>query len=190
MEMDICVGLGNPGGEYEGTRHNVGFEILDSLARENGLLFSASPWQASFVRASLWQVPLLLVKPETHMNLSGHAVAGFADYYEVPPARILIIHDDLDLPLGRMKIVASGGDGGHRGVRSIIDCLATTDFPRLKIGIGRPGSSEYTEQYVLSRMPPAEQLVIKEEMPIIVNGIKLFFARGCETAMNFVNGRR
>jgi len=119
-KLYLLVGLGNPGERYSTTRHNVGFIFLDYLAERLSLVFKRSKWQALQARAMLWNTPVLLVKPETYMNLSGEAVGAISRYYQVPAERVIVVHDDLDLPQGRVKIVAGRGAGGHTGIISII----------------------------------------------------------------------
>lgn len=185
--MFIIVGLGNPGQQYLDTRHNVGFMALDFFARENNLLFSDSKWKALAVKGVLWGESVVLLKPETFMNLSGTAVSGAANYYKVSTDNILVMHDDLDMEFGRLKMVSSGGDGGHKGIRSIIEQLGTKDFPRLKIGIGRPPESVQPEKYVLARFASHEKEVILQRLPDVCEGIKIFLQQGIAAAMTIIN---
>ncbi|NIP96276.1 MAG: aminoacyl-tRNA hydrolase, partial [Akkermansiaceae bacterium] len=130
----LVVGLGNPGKEYAGTRHNVGFEVLDRLAVSDGLEFKRErKWHCELTRT---KAGIFLLKPLTYMNLSGRAVAAAAHFYKIAPTGILVVFDDVALPLGQVRFRLSGGDGGHNGIRSLISELGTREFPRLKIGIG------------------------------------------------------
>lgn len=185
--MFLVVGLGNPGEKYHNTRHNVGFYFLDSLAGRLGVDFSATKWQALAVKAICCRVPVLLVKPQTYMNLSGNALAAAASYYKIPPAKIIVIHDDLDMPLGRVKIVVNRGAGGHNGIRSIISHFGKNDFVRIKVGIGRPDSPMPVDRYVLTKMNQDEMSCVAELNDVIYDAISLLVADGVEKAMNKIN---
>ena len=185
--MYLLVGLGNPGPQYNGTRHNVGFMLLDYLARETGVVFSECRWKATAAKTLISGVTAVMLKPETYMNLSGIAVSQAAHFYKLDPAKILVIHDDLDIELGRIKMVAGGGDGGHKGIRSIIEHLGTSDFPRLKIGIGRPAGPVPPDKYVLAKFVPEELAVVKQKMQAAVDGITILLQQGISAAMTTVN---
>ena len=185
--MYLLAGLGNPGEKYAGSRHNIGFSFLDYLAGKNNLVFRVSPQQALVIETVLWQTRLILAKPTTYMNASGVAVASLVDRHVLAPERILVIHDDIDLALGRIKIVAGGGAGGHRGVSSLIDSLGTREFPRMKIGVGRPLDATPVENYVLSRFEADELAVLADKMELLVEGVRLFVKRGTAVAMNHIN---
>ena len=185
--MYLIVGLGNPGLQYVSTRHNVGFMLLDYFARENNVSLTESKWKALIAKTVIWNESVVLLKPETFMNASGTAIAAVAKYYKLSTDNIIVIHDDLDMPLGRIKIVSGGGDGGHKGVRSSIEHLGTRDFQRIKIGIGRPSSLISPEKYVLARFGPDEQDVINQRMAVVVEGIKVLLGQGISAAMNAVN---
>lgn len=146
------VGLGNPGKEYENTRHNAGFRIVDLLVRNYFVGMQERKFRASWGSAHVEGRKIVFVKPLTYMNRSGEAVGEILSYFGVEPRHALVIHDDLDLPFARIRIARKGGAGGHRGIQSIIDHLGTTDFPRLKLGIGRPKHGEPVETFVLQ--PP------------------------------------
>jgi len=152
--MKIITGLGNPGKEYQSTRHNVGFMVIDLLVKELGI---TDKWQKKFNALFLKSDDLVLLKPQTYMNLSGRAVRKAMDFYKVSAEDILIIHDDIDLQEGILKQKNSGGDGGNRGIRSIIEHLGTKDFSRIKIGIGHPGNKDKVSDYVLSKFEPKQE---------------------------------
>ena len=185
--MYLIAGLGNPGLQYEGTRHNVGFMLLDYYARKENAVFSESKWKAAIAKTMIGRETILLIKPQTFMNHSGDSVAAAANFYKIPAEKILIAHDDLDMALGRIKIVAGGGDGGHKGSRSVIECLGTNDFPRLKIGIGRPAEPIPPERFVLGRFEPGELEILSARLPIAAAGIKIIVEQGIAAAMNRVN---
>lgn len=138
----MLVGLGNPGREYEKTRHNVGFRASDLVARALGVKIDRLKFQALTRQADYKGHRILLVQPQTYMNLSGAAVSALASYYKIPPARILVMFDDISLPLGRIRLRAEGSAGGHNGVKSIIQSLGSDQFPRVKIGVGAPQKGE------------------------------------------------
>ena len=188
--MFMIVGLGNPGQQYTGTRHNVGFMMLDYFAAKYNLVLSDSKWKALAAKAIIWNASVLLLKPETFMNLSGTPVAQAAHYYKLPPENILVLHDDLDIEFGRLKIVSGGGDAGHKGIRSIIEQLGTKNFSRIKIGIGRPSTPILPEKYVLGKFEPDEKEVIAGKMPVVSDGIRIFLQQGIAAAMTAINQKR
>lgn len=162
-QIVAVVGLGNPGKQYEATRHNVGFRVLERLALTFSVKLEERKFPASWGACTVNRQKVLLLKPLTYMNRSGEAVSQMLRYFKVPPQEMLVIHDDLDLALGRIRLVLRGGAGGHRGVTSIIEHLGDQDFARMKLGIGRPLHDETVEAYVL-HSPYAEQEGIFEEM--------------------------
>lgn len=191
----LLVGLGNPGDTYHDTRHNVGFLVLDELARLWGESLSTKKWDALSCRLRKWQCRLTLVKPMTYMNRSGRSVADIAKYYSIPVESIIVIHDDLDMHPGRLKLVRGGGAGGHNGIRSIVQHLGESEFFRLKIGIGRPGKDGVhadfpVDQYVLSSMSAAEQKLLDERIAIIEDGIQLLITDGPGRAMSLINSTK
>jgi len=185
--MYLIVGLGNPGQQYTGTRHNVGFMMLDYFAEKNTLTFTDSKWKSLVSKAMVWDESVVLLKPETYMNLSGTAVVPAAHFYKLQPANIIVIHDDLDMELGRIKIVSGGGDGGHKGIRSITEQLGTRDFPRIKIGIGRPHSPVFPENYVLGKFDSDEKEMIEQKLSVVFEGIRIFLQQGMAAAMTLIN---
>lgn len=191
----MIVGLGNPGPQYETTRHNAGFLALDYFAAQHGLAIDNVKLQGLYGKAHLGGRQVLLLKPQNYMNKSGDCVAGIAHYFDVAPADILVVHDDLDLAPGRLKIVAGGGAGGHNGIRSLLASLGTGEFSRLKIGIGHPRDDEETraipvERYVLSRMPAAQWHQLQDNLPQIATAIRCFIEQGVTAAMNSMNRKQ
>ena len=185
--MFLIVGLGNPGPKYAGTRHNVGFMALDFIAGKNNLAFTESKWKAAIAKTLLFDKTVVLLKPETLMNLSGTAVMQAVHFFKLQPAEIIVLHDDLDIELGRIKIAANGGDGGHRGVRSIIEYLGTKDFARIKIGIGRPPLPVAPDKFVLGKLDSHELEIIEGKMPLLLEGIRIFLQQGVPAAMTVLN---
>ena len=150
--MWLIVGLGNPGPEYVFTRHNLGFQVVDELSRVWGIPLSRKNLDAYWGQGRVGGETIILAQPQTYMNLSGRAVSRLLTYFRLTPEALLVIHDDLDVPLGRLKIVDRGGPGGHRGVASIMSTLDTEEFLRVKLGLGRPPEMMPAEAFVLSRI--------------------------------------
>jgi PTH1 family peptidyl-tRNA hydrolase len=177
-EIKLIIGLGNPGREYEATRHNAGFWWVDEFARANGANFKAdSKFHGLVARAALRGHEVHLLKPQTFMNISGRAVGAVAQFYKIEPANILVVHDELDLPPGSAKLKLGGGHGGHNGLKDIIAHLGTKDFWRLRIGIGHPGERAEVSDYVLHAPRKEEQALMDEAMqraqdiaPLIIEG--------------------
>jgi len=186
--MHLLIGLGNPGRDYAGTRHNVGFLFLDYLADRLGVGFTERKWQAECATARIAGEKVLLAKPQTYMNRSGESVGRLASYFRIEPRCIVVVHDDLDLPPGRIKIVANRGDGGHNGVKSIAAHLQSREFARFRIGIGRPENEEEAKDFVLRNFRQAEEDLLREQFPVIHAGIEIFIQNGLVAAMNHLNG--
>ena len=183
----LLVGLGNPGSEYAGTRHNVGFMTIAKMAEELKIKANRSAHQALIGEGRLGGYRLVLAQPQTYMNRSGIAVAALVKAYGLAPEDLLVVCDDLDLELGRLRLRAKGGDGGHRGLRSIIACLGTKEFPRLRIGVGRPASKEETVDYVLTGFNREEQILVNEAVEAAAAGVRQWLFEGVNRAMNRVN---
>ncbi len=159
--ISLVVGLGNPGAEYAGTRHNAGFRFLDILLEGSEARLRSEPrFRATAARLKRAGRELWLLAPQTFMNHSGEAVGAFARFYRIEPAQILVVHDELDLPPGTVRLKRGGGDGGHNGLSDVTAQLGTGDYARLRIGIGHPGSSSQVVSYVLRHAPPAERELI------------------------------
>ena len=190
MSRILLVGLGNPGSQYRYTRHNVGFAVLDRLAPQFGLGFiphkKFPPYES--VSGFITGIPAILLKPLTYMNRSGDAVASVLSFYKIPLDRLLVVHDDLDLPLGSLKFAQGGGSGGHKGIRSIIGSVGSKEFSRLRIGIGRPFSPVPIDKYVLSPFLSEEVPVIDKILDVSIKGLVCFLEKGIESAMNEFNG--
>lgn len=186
--LTLIAGLGNPGKEYENTRHNAGFAAIDSLlgilpgtySRHEG--FSGVFWKGRFKGETLF-----MQKPMTYMNLSGKAVAGLMSYHKITASGLLLIYDDLDLPFGRIRIREGGGSGGHKGVESVIAETGSSDFARLRIGIGRPEEHKGID-YVLSGFSEEEKLLLPKIIGKAAEAVRTMLYRGINRAMNEVNG--
>lgn len=180
----MIVGLGNPGAAYQRTRHNVGFDVVEELAYRHKVKINKSRKQALVAELEISGVAVALVKPLTFMNLSGRAVKALADEFGIKPEAILVITDELDLPVGKMKMKPKGSSGGHNGHKSVIASLQSEEYPRIKIGIGKGGT---TIDHVLSRFDPKERTVINQLVERSADAAEYWVSDGIERAMNFAN---
>ena len=187
--MKLVVGLGNPGREYRDTRHNVGFMVVDEIARRHGLEWAMAPSQVpdAFVVKKYGGTPLLLAKPLTFMNRSGDAVAALARYYDVAPADLLVVVDEVDLPFGRLRARPKGSAGTHNGLKSLVQRLGTGDFPRLRVGVGRGDARRDLADHVLSKFEPAEQAALESFISRAADAAELFAAADIFQVMNAYN---
>ena len=183
----LIVGLGNPGAEFSHNRHNGGFMLLDCLADRLGESFSRLESNSLLTKAKYQDKRLLLAKPQTFMNLSGQAVSRLVKYYKIPLESLLIVYDDVDLPLESIRIRPNGGAGGHKGVASIIERLGTKEFPRLRLGIGRPSGRKNAAAHVLQNFTNEENEFLEVTLKRAVDAVLLFVSAGLETAMNKYN---
>lgn len=189
---ELIVGLGNPEPKYDHTRHNIGFDAVDNLA---------SSWRMSWKENKRFQGlitegispygnKIRLLKPLTYMNLSGQAVRAVTDWYKIDPQSVLVIYDEMDLPVGRLRIRLSGSAGGHNGMKSIISHLGSPNFPRLRIGIGKSTGNKQTVSHVLGKFAPEENSVIKEVLQLSTNAIECSLKEGMEKAMSLYNNKQ
>ena len=185
--MKVVVGLGNPGPKYAGTRHNVGFGVIDYLAAAPGCGPFRSKFQAQVAELTVDGEPVLLVKPETFMNLSGRAVRQVVDFYKVPLVDLMVVSDDFNLPLGKLRVRAKGSHGGQNGLRDIQQQLGTDEYPRLRIGVGQPGPGEAVD-HVLSRFRPGERAAVEEAIAKAADAVLVWARRGLAACMNQANG--
>jgi peptidyl-tRNA hydrolase, PTH1 family len=183
--LKIIVGLGNPGGRYEGTRHNVGFEAIDRMASVFKIALRHRIGRSIVGTGPIASQDSALVKPQTYMNKSGDAVLFLLSHYQEDPSQLVVVHDDLDLDFGRLRIKRAGGHGGHRGVESILAALATDRFTRIKIGIARPDVS--AEDYVLAPLNAPQREAVGEVLEKIVGAVELLVQGKMEEAMNRYN---
>ncbi|MGQ9558632.1 MAG: aminoacyl-tRNA hydrolase [Desulfurispora sp.] len=187
--MHMIVGLGNPGEKYARTRHNAGFMVVDALAGELGSLAWREKFKALTAKVTIAGRPVLLVKPQTYMNLSGSAVAALLHWYKIELSNLLVIYDDLDLPPGKIRLRTRGGSGGHKGMVSIIELLGTSDFARLRVGIGRPpvDSEQAVIDWVLGDFAPEERPLMEEAMCRGAAAARTVVEQGLQVAMNLYN---
>jgi PTH1 family peptidyl-tRNA hydrolase len=184
--MKAIVGLGNPGDAYAATRHNVGFEVIDELARRWQV--TLKKWRRVAVLAIAKERDSLLMEPTTFMNLSGEAVLGVGSFYKVDPSDWLVVVDDVNLPLGRIRMRKMGSAGGHNGLKSVIQHIGS-DFARLRIGVGRGDPKWDLADHVLARFEPEERRAVEEAIGRAADAVEMFVAQGVEPAMNRFNAR-
>ncbi|MGF1478945.1 MAG: aminoacyl-tRNA hydrolase [Cyanophyceae cyanobacterium] len=185
----LIIGLGNPEPKYDKTRHNVGFEAVDALAKAWHFSWQQQRrFQGVIAEGSIGRTKIRLLKPLTYMNRSGQSVRAAVDWYKLAPQSLLVIYDDMDLPVGRLRLRLSGSAGGHNGMKSIISHLGSQDFPRLRIGIGQSGS-QATVSHVLGRFSPEEAAVIAPVLHLAVEAVEASLKEGVEKAMSLYNSR-
>lgn len=182
--MKVIVGLGNPGVHYQSSRHNIGFQVIDRLAEINHILISTKRFKTLYGTGRIDFQKVILAKPMTFMNRSGEAVKKTIDFFQAGIEDLIIIHDDLDLPFGRLRFKQRGGDGGHQGVRSIIEVLGENNFIRLKVGIGRPPKGMEAAEYVLNLFDEIEKTHIDEILTQASEALKVMLREGMQRAMN------
>jgi PTH1 family peptidyl-tRNA hydrolase len=191
--LGLIVGLGNPGAKYAQTRHNIGFELVDRLAQRWQIPLSEQRrFQGIFGEGVIAGQRLRLLKPNTFMNKSGQSVRAVLDWYKLPPTEVLVLYDDMDLPVGKLRLRLGGSAGGHNGMRSLITHLGTQDFPRLRVGISKGtnvGAAKDTISHVLGRFTPEEQRILPEVLDMAADAIELAVRKGVEKSMSLYNGR-
>lgn len=186
--MWLIVGLGNPGERYARTRHNIGFEALDTLARRHGLEFRDRRANSLVAEGQIAGQRVALAKPQTFMNLSGHAVSALRTWYKIDPAReLLVIYDDLDLPFAKLRLRERGSAGTHNGMRSVVQQLGSGEFPRLRIGIGQPPVKMDMAAYVLARFTPEEEAALPALLDTVADAVEVVLREGLTAAMNRYN---
>ena len=183
-ERWLIAGLGNPGPEYAGNRHNAGFMVADLLAERTGARFKRDRSRAAVASGRLAGFPVTLAKPMTFMNLSGRPVAALRTFYKIPPERIVVVHDELDLPLGALRLKQGGGDNGHNGLRSVTAALGTRDYFRVRVGIGRPPGRMDPADFVLHDFSAAERKLVPELLERAADATEALMRRGLAAAQN------
>jgi PTH1 family peptidyl-tRNA hydrolase len=187
--VKLIAGLGNPGTRYQLTRHNLGFLVLDRLAETNRISVGQMGFDARFGKGMIADQAVLLIKPQTFMNLSGASVRKFFEYYRINIDDVIVVHDDLDLPFGTIRFKAGGGHGGHKGLISIIDHLGMTDFSRVRLGIGKPVHKGMVDSYVLSPFSPDEMIVLPRLTSAAATALTDMLSLGIQAAMGMHNGK-
>lgn len=185
----ILVGLGNPGKEYEKTRHNIGFMTLDFISKKLNIDFNTQKFKSSYGLGNFGDKKVILLKPQTFMNLSGQAVVLLMSFYKVPPENVILIYDDISLPVGKIRIRKQGSHGGHNGVKNISALTGSNNFPRIKIGVGdKPNEHWDLSDWVLSKFSKDEMGLIESNMPKIYESLELILQGKIDQAMNSFNG--
>ncbi len=183
----MLVGLGNPGRQFKANRHNMGFLVLDQLAKQLDLSFTRVESKALICKAEYNNKRLFLIKPQTYMNLSGQAVSTLLNFYHIPISNLLVTYDDIDLPYGVIRLRPAGSSAGHKGMQSIIDRLGTNEIPRLRMGVDRPAGRKTAANYVLKNFSTVELELLPELLDRAAKAILTFLDKGLETAMNQFN---
>lgn len=186
--MKLIAGLGNPGKRYQKTRHNIGFLAVEHLSLEHNIPLGTSRFKSDSGRGALYGCNVILAKPQTYMNLSGDAISALADYYNIETGDIFVIHDDMDIEFGHLKIKTQGGSAGHRGIASLIMSLQSENFLRIRVGIGKPATGAEPTDFVLQRFTPEEAASLKGILTNIQDCLRLIFTQGTEAAMNRFHG--
>jgi PTH1 family peptidyl-tRNA hydrolase len=196
LKPQLIVGLGNPGAQYDRTRHNIGFEVVDALGKRWQVpLAENRKFQGYFGEGFIARHKVRLLKPSTFMNLSGQSIRSILDWYKLDPIAVLVVYDDMDLPVGRLRLRLKGSAGGHNGMKSTIAHLGTQDFPRLRLGIGSPRAATQradppkgeTISHVLGKFAPQEREPVQQAIDQALNAIETIYEKGIETAMNRFN---
>lgn len=185
--MKCIVGLGNPGKKYQSTRHNIGFMVIDELLSRHNLTLDKDKFKGKYVIATINGEKVLLLEPQTYMNLSGECLRPLIDYYNVEVEDVLVVYDELDIPTGKIRLRQKGGHGGHNGIRSIIDHLGTKDFKRIRLGVGRPTSPIPVVDYVLGDFSKAEKELVHESISKAADACENWLKNSFDKVMNDFN---
>lgn len=184
----LIAGLGNPGAKYENTRHNMGFRTVELLAEQKSVKLNKVKFKSAYNLFEFAGTRCLVMKPQTYMNLSGEAVREAAQFYKIPPERVLVIYDDVSLPVGKLRVRPSGSAGGHNGIKSIIAHLGTQEFPRIKIGTGAPEEKDSMIDWVIGVPSQKEREILLDAFRRAIEVAECVVEHGCQKAMNHFNG--
>lgn len=187
--MYLIIGLGNPEPEYSRTRHNMGFDVINRLAKKYEIELSRSNYQAIFGSGIIEGEKVILVKPQTFMNASGESIKKYVDFYKIPLEKVLVIYDDMDTDVGKIRVRAKGGAGSHNGMKSVVEELGKEDFPRIRVGIGRPKDEFDRIDYVIGAIPDEEYVELQEGQEKAVGATIYYILHGIDEAMNHFNER-
>jgi len=185
----LILGLGNPGEEYRFTRHNMGFVVVDRLARTHGIPLEKRKFNVLFGRGKVGSQSVILAKPMNYMNRSGPAARDLAFFFKIGIQEVLVIHDDIDLVFGQIKIKEKGGNGGHNGVKSLIEALGSGEFTRLRVGIGRPQTRQGVKAYVLARFDAQQKTLLEDVVSNVQDAVETILFKGVPEAMNRFHGK-
>ncbi len=188
--MKLIVGLGNPGRDYAGTKHNIGFGVITRVSENNNIVLSKKGHKAIYGQGVINGEKVILVMPQTFMNLSGESVREFVDFYKIESEDIIICHDDIDLDVGQMRIRRKGSAGGHNGIKNIISHLGTQEFARVKVGVGSKPEGGDLARHVLSRFSRKEEKIISESLDTAAEAVEMIVGQGIDKAMNRYNGMK
>lgn len=185
--MYLIVGLGNPEIEYANTRHNMGFDAINHLSKKLNINVTKEKFKGLYGDAMLNGEKVILLKPQTYMNLSGESIIQFKQFYKIPPENIIVIYDDIDVDVGKIKIRKKGGPGSHNGMKSVVEKLQSENFPRIRVGIGKPILKEMMIGYVLEKLNGEEKEILNESTKIAANAVYDIITCGMDKAMNKYN---
>jgi len=185
----VVAGLGNPGEEYSRSRHNAGFRVMDRIAKNKNARFDRRKFKGEIAETELAGVRALLVKPQTYYNGSGECLSAILGYYKVPPSQLIVVHDELDLESGRLRLKRGGSDAGNRGVRSVEQSLSTPDFIRIRVGVSRPPGERESKDYLLESMSPEARASLDASIQRAAEAVEAIIAEGLDRAMGRFNQR-
>ena len=185
--MYLIIGLGNPENEYANTRHNMGFDTINKLANKNNIEVNKNKFKGLYGTGIIQGQKVILLKPQTYMNLSGESIKEIVEFYHIKPEEIIIIYDDIDTEKGNIRIRKKGGPGSHNGMKSVVENLNTTDFGRIRVGIGQPESKRDMINYVIGKVPEEEQKILQEGVNKATEAIEEILKNGIDIAMNKFN---
>ena len=185
--MYLIVGLGNPEPEYERTRHNMGFDVINKLAQNNDISLNKTKYNAIYGTGIIKNEKVILIKPQTFMNNSGESVVEFVRFYKEPLEKVIVVYDDMDTDVGKIRVRAKGGPGSHNGMKSLVHELKSEDFPRIRVGIGKPKNEFDRIDYVIGRIPNEEYIVLQEGEDLAVDAVEYWIENGIDNTMNVYN---
>ena len=185
--MYIIVGLGNPEPKYANTRHNMGFDVINKLAQKNDISLNKTKYNAIYGTGIIKNEKVILIKPQTFMNNSGESVVEFVRFYKEPLEKVIVVYDDMDTDVGKIRVRAKGGPGSHNGMKSLVHELKSEDFPRIRVGIGKPKNEFDRIDYVIGRIPNEEYIVLQEGENLAVDAVEYWIEKGIDNTMNVYN---
>ena len=185
--MYLVVGLGNPENEYKNTRHNMGFDTINKIAQKQNVEVNKSKFKGLYEQTIIQGEKVILLKPQTYMNLSGESIKEMVDFYKIEPEKIIIIYDDIDTEKGKIRIRKQGGPGSHNGMKSVVECLKTTSVGRVRVGIGQPEFKNDMINYVIGKVPEDEQKILQEGTAKAAEAVEEIIKNGIDKAMNKYN---
>ena len=188
--MYIIVGLGNPEPEYSNTRHNLGFDVINKLANKNNISLNRTKFNAIYGTGIIENEKIVLIKPQTFMNKSGEAVVQFVNFYKAPLSKLIVVYDDMDTDIGKIRVRAKGGAGSHKGMKSIVEQLQSEGFPKIRVGIGKPKSKFDRIDYVIGRIPDDEYLELQKGEELAVEAVQYWIKNGIDNTMNKFNMKK